>query len=65
MVSGKYIYYYSFIRLRVFENRVLGRISGPNREEIVGSWRNVHNEELHNLYSSLNVTKMIKSRRMI
>jgi hypothetical protein len=48
----------------VFENRALGRIFGPNKDEIVGSWRKLHNEVLHNLYSSPNVTKMIKSRRM-
>jgi hypothetical protein len=51
-------------RLRVFENRVLRRISGPKRDEMTGGWRNLHNEELQNLYSSLNITRMIKSRRM-
>jgi hypothetical protein len=50
-------------RLRVFENRVLRRIFGPEREED-GSWRKLHNDELHNLYSSLNVVRVIKSRRM-
>jgi len=40
-------------RLRVFENRVLGRIFGPNREEGAGDWRRLHNEELHNLSSSI------------
>jgi hypothetical protein len=49
-------------RLRVFENRVL-RIFGPKREED-GSWRKMHNDELHNLYSSLNIVRMIKWRRM-
>jgi hypothetical protein len=49
-------------RLRVFENRVL-RIFGPKREEN-GSWRKVHNDELHSLYSSPNIVKVIKSRRM-
>jgi hypothetical protein len=39
-------------RLRVFENRVLRRIFGTNRDEVTGDWRKVHNEELHNLYSS-------------
>jgi hypothetical protein len=39
-------------RLRVFENRVLRRIFGPNRDEVIGGWRNLHNEELHNLYCS-------------
>jgi hypothetical protein len=40
-------------RVRVFENRVLRRISGPERNEIIGSYRKSHNEELHNLYTSL------------
>jgi hypothetical protein len=51
-------------RLRVFENRVLRRISGPKRDEVAGGWRKLHNEELHNLYSSPSVIRMIKSRRM-
>jgi hypothetical protein len=50
-------------RLRVFENRVLRRIFGPKREENV-SWRKLHNDELHNLYSSPNIVRVIKSRRM-
>jgi hypothetical protein len=50
-------------RLRVFENRVLRRICGPKREED-GSWRKLHNDELHNLYSSPNIVRLIKSRRM-
>jgi hypothetical protein len=50
-------------RLRVFENRVLRRIFGPKREEDV-SWRKLHNDELHNLYSSPNIGRTIKSRRM-
>jgi hypothetical protein len=41
-------------RLRVFENRVLRKIFGPNREEAIGDWRRLHNEELHDLYSSPN-----------
>jgi hypothetical protein len=49
-------------RLRIFENRVL-RIFGPKREED-GSWRKLHNDELHNLYSSPNIIRMINSRRM-
>jgi hypothetical protein len=48
-------------RLRVFENRVLRRIFGPKKEEVVGGLRNLHNEELHNLYSSPNVIRMINS----
>jgi hypothetical protein len=51
-------------RLRVFENRVLRRIFGQNRDEVTGGWRELHNEELHNLYSSSSIIKMIKSRRM-
>jgi hypothetical protein len=50
-------------RLRVFENRVLRRIFGPKREED-RSWRKLHSDELHNLYSSLNIVRVIKSRRM-
>jgi hypothetical protein len=50
-------------RLRVFENRVLRKIFGPKREED-GSWRKLHNDELHCLYSSPNIVRVIKSRRM-
>jgi hypothetical protein len=49
--------------LRVFDNRVLRRIFGPKRE-LDGSWRKLHNDELHNLYSSPNIVRVIKSRRM-
>jgi hypothetical protein len=48
----------------VFENRVLRRIFGPKRDEVTGGWRKLHNEELHNLYSSPSIIRMIKSRRM-
>jgi hypothetical protein len=48
----------------VFENRVLRRIFGPKRDEVTGDWRKLHNEELHNLYSSQNIIRIIKSRRM-
>jgi len=51
-------------RPRVFENRVLRRIFGPNREEVTGEWRELHSEELNNLYSSSNIIRVIKSRRM-
>jgi hypothetical protein len=48
----------------VFENRVLRKIFGPKRDEVTGGWRKLHNEELHNLYSSPSMIRMIKSRRM-
>jgi hypothetical protein len=48
----------------VFENRVLRRIFGPKREELIGGWRKLHNEELHNLYCSPIIIRIIKSRRM-
>jgi hypothetical protein len=51
-------------RLRVFENKVLRRIFGPRRDEVRGGWRNPHNEELHGLYSSPSIVRMLKSRRM-
>jgi hypothetical protein len=50
-------------RLRVFENRVLRRIFGPKRDED-GSWRKLRNDEIHSLYSPLNIVRVIKSRRM-
>jgi hypothetical protein len=43
---------------------LLRRIFGPKRDEVMGDWRKLHNEELHNLYSSPNIIRMIKSRRM-
>jgi hypothetical protein len=51
-------------RLRVFGNRVLRGMFGPNRHEVTGEWRKLHNEELHNLYSSPDIIRQIKSRRM-
>jgi hypothetical protein len=48
----------------VLENRVPRRTFGPKRNEVTGSWRKLHNEELHNLYSSTRMIRMIKSRRM-
>jgi hypothetical protein len=51
-------------RLRVFENRVLRRIFGPKRDEVAGEWRKLHSEELHNLYSSPDIIRQVKSRRM-
>jgi hypothetical protein len=51
-------------KLRVFENRVLRRIFGPKRDGVTAGWRKLHNEELHNLYSSPSIIRIIKSRRM-
>jgi hypothetical protein len=51
-------------RLRVFENRVLRGIFRAKREGVTGDWRRLHNEELNDLYSSLNNIRVIKSRRM-
>jgi hypothetical protein len=51
-------------RLRVFENRMLRRIFGPKRYGVIGGWRKLHNEELHNLYCSPGIIRVIKSRRM-
>jgi len=51
-------------KLRVFENMVLRRIIGSRRDEVTGEWRRLHNKELNDLYSSPNVVRVIKSRRM-
>ena len=51
-------------KLRVFENMVLRRIFGPRRNEVTGEWRRLHNEEINDLYSSRNIVRVIKSRRM-
>jgi hypothetical protein len=51
-------------RLRVFENRVLRRIFGPKRDEVMGERGKLHNEELRDLYSSPSIIRIIKSRRM-
>jgi hypothetical protein len=65
------VYYHKLImqlreehKLRVCENRVLRRIFAPKRDGVTGDWRKLHNEELHNLYSSPRIIKSIKSRRM-
>jgi hypothetical protein len=47
-----------------FENRALRRIFGPKRDVVTGGWRKLHNEELHNLYSSPSIIRIMKSRRM-
>jgi hypothetical protein len=67
----KYVHFCLFLfagsiaqhRLRVFENRVLRRIFGPKREED-GSWGKLHNDELYSLYSSPNIVRVLKLRRM-
>jgi hypothetical protein len=51
-------------RLRVFENRVLRRIFGPKRDQVRGEWRKLHNGELNDPYSSPNIVRVIKPRRM-
>jgi hypothetical protein len=48
----------------VSENRILRRIFGPKRDEVTGEWRKLHNEDLHNLYSSPDIIRQVKSRRM-
>jgi hypothetical protein len=48
----------------LFENRVLRRIFRPKTDVVIGGWRKLHNEKLHNLYSSPSIIRMIKSRRM-
>jgi len=52
------------MKLGVFENMVLRRIFGPRRDEVTGEWRRLHNEELTDFYSSPNIVRVIKSRRM-
>jgi len=52
------------VALRVVENRVLRRIFGPRRDEVTWEWRKLRNEELNDLYSSPNIVRVIKSRRM-
>jgi hypothetical protein len=51
-------------RLREFENRVLRRIFGPRTDELTGEWRKLHNEKLHDLYSSPSIIRIMKSRKM-
>jgi hypothetical protein len=50
--------------LRVFENRLLRKIFGPKRDDMTGGWKELHNEELHNVYSSPSIIRMLESRRM-
>jgi len=51
-------------KLRVFENTVLRRIFGRRRDEVMGEWKRLHNEELNDFYPSPNIVRVIKSRRM-
>jgi len=51
-------------KLRVFENMVLRRIFGPRKDEVTGEWKRLYNEELNDLYTSPNIVRVIKSRRM-
>ena len=51
-------------RLRVFDNRVLRRLFGPKWNEVIGEWRTLHNEEFTDLYSSPNIIRAIKSRKL-
>ena len=51
-------------RLRVFEDTVLRGIFGPKRDEVTGEWRKLHNDEQNDLYSSTNIVRVVKSRRM-
>jgi hypothetical protein len=50
--------------LRVLENRVLRRVFGPKREEVIGGWRKLHNEELHYFHTSPNIIRVTKLRRI-
>jgi len=50
--------------VKVFENRVLRRVFGPKRDEVTEVWRRLHNKELNDLYSSHNIVRVVKSRRM-
>jgi hypothetical protein len=51
-------------RLREFDDRVLRRVFGPKRDEVTGEWRELHNEELNDLYSLPNIVRVVKSRKM-
>jgi hypothetical protein len=58
------LYGCEILSLILRENRVLRRIFGPKRDEVIGDWRKLHNEELHYLYSSPSIIRMMNSRRM-
>jgi len=50
--------------LRLFENKMLRRVFGPKRDKVTGEWRKLYNEELNDMYSLLNIVRVVKSRRM-
>jgi hypothetical protein len=52
-------------RLKVFKNRVLRRMFGPRRGDVIGGWRELNNEELRDLFSSPRIIRIIESRRML
>jgi hypothetical protein len=58
------VFFYRIEFWKVLENRVLRRIFGPKRDRMTGGWRKLHNEELHNLYYSPSIIRIIKSRKM-
>jgi hypothetical protein len=58
------VFFYRIEFWKVLENRVLRRLFGPKRGGVTRGWRKLHNEELHNLYSSPSIIRIIKSRRM-
>ena len=62
MVTCSYLLYVP--ANRVFENRVFRGISGTKKDEVTKEWRKLHNEELNDLYCSLNIVRVMKSRRM-
>ena len=64
MSCAKLVNTLNFIKLLILYSMVLRRIFGPRRDEITGEWRRLHNEELNDFYSSPNIVRVIKSRRM-
>jgi len=58
------VYNNFYMQFTMFENMVLRRIFGPRRDEVTGDWRRLHKEEINDLYSSPNIVRVIKSRRM-
>ena len=58
------MFWKSKLQIRVFENIVLMRTFGPRRDEVMGEWGRLHNEELNDLYSSPKIVRVIKSRRI-